>query len=109
MVTPRWRRITSSRSTVCRPSTSQALARRAVGEDLPLFLQRLQRVPVLVLHQHVDAWVVRLVDGHVVGTEALERLLQREADELRRHVLRQLALAAGSLRVVVEVVAELCP
>src|SRR5207237_1964313 len=30
-----------------------------------------------------------------------------EADELRRHVLRQLALAAGALRVVVEVVAEL--
>src|SRR5581483_7773046 len=37
----------------------------------------------------------------------LERLLAREADELRRHVLRQLALSARTLGIVVEVVAEL--
>src|SRR5439155_22778371 len=81
--------------------------RRSVREDLPLLAQPLQRLPMLVRHQRRDARVVRLVDGDLLDAQAGERLLAGEADELRGHVLRQLALAAGTFRVVVEVVAEL--
>ena len=81
--------------------------RRPVRQDLPFGLEPLQRLPMLVLHQRDHARVVRLVDRDVIDAEARQRLVDGETDELRRHVLRQLTLTAGTLRIVVEVVAEL--
>src|ERR671931_107988 len=54
-----------------------------------------------------QARIVELVQVDVVGLEPLQALLEREPDEVRREVLRALALASASVGVGVEVIAEL--